>query len=101
MISSEEDIKGFKNWMMNGFNPPNLNVIVLLGSIYSAVIMLREFLLAAWPTWNAQVPSGHIACLKLHISYKPPLNLFQNEQVFQLQYGETVTLPFVQASNLG
>ena len=65
------------------------------------MIKLREFLLAAWPTWNVQVPSGHIACLKLYISYKPPLNLFQNAPVFQLQYGETVTLPFVQAVNLG
>ena len=97
----DKDIKGFQNWMMNGFNPPNLNVTVLNGSIYSAVRRLREFLLDAWPNWNVQVPSGHTACLKLYISYKPPLNLFQNAPVFQLRYGETVSLPFVQASNLG
>ena len=101
MIDSEKDIKGFQNWMMNGFNPPNLNIILLNGSIYPAMIRLREFLLAAWPKWNIQVPTGHTACLKLYISYKPPLNLFQNTPVFQLRYGETVTLPFVQASNLG
>ena len=80
---------------MNGFNPPNLNVIVLNGSIYSAMIRLREFLLAAWPKWNVQVPTGHTACLRLYGSYKVPLSFFQNAPVFQLRYGETVTLPYV------
>ena len=47
VIHSVEDIKGFQIWMMNGFNPPNLNVIILNGSINSAMIRLRRFLLAA------------------------------------------------------
>ena len=101
VIDSVEDIKGFQNWMMNSFNPPNLNIILLNSSIYPTMNRLREFLLDAWPKWNVQVPTGHTACLKLYVSYKPPLNLFQNVPVFQLQYGETVTLPFVQASNFG
>ena len=104
VINSEEDIKGFQIWMMNGFNPPNLNVIVLNGSIYindSAMIRLIEFLLAAWPKWNVQVPTGHTACLRLYSNYKVPLNLFQNAPVFQLRYGGTVTLPYVQATNVG
>ena len=100
VIRSEKDIHGFQNWMMNGFKPPNLNIIVLNGSMYPAMIMLREFLLAAWPKWNVRIPTGHTACLKLYISYKPPLNLFQNTPVFQLRYGETVTLPFVLTNNL-
>jgi len=37
----------------------------------------------------------------LYIDYKVPLNLFQNAPVFQLQYGEPVTFPFVHASNVG
>ena len=103
VIRSEKNMEGFQNWMMNGFKPPNLNIIILNSSIntYSALIMLREFLLAAWPKWNVRVPTGHTACLKLYISYKPPLNLFQNAPVFQLRYGEIATFPFVQARNLG
>ena len=107
VINSEEDIKGFQNWMINGFNPPNLNVIVLNRSIYSAMmndsvmIRLREFLLAAWPKWNVQVPTGHTACIRLYSNYKVPLSLFQNAPVFQLRYGETVTLPYVWATNVG
>ena len=101
VIHSEKDIMGFQNWIMNGFNPPNLNIIVLNDSISTAMIMLREFLLNAWPIWNVRVPTGHTACLKSYISYKPPLNLFQNAPVFQIRYGEMVTFPFVHASNLG
>ena len=55
----------------------------------------------AWPRWNSQISAGHIACLKLYVGYIAPLNLFQNVPVFQLQYGQPVTLPLVQASNVG
>ena len=34
------------------------------------------------------------------VSYKAPLNLFQNVPVFQLQYGKAATLPFVQPSSI-
>ena len=98
---SEKDIKKFENWMMNGFNPPNLNVIVLNSGIYSAMIRLRNFLLASWPEWNVQVPTGHTACLRLYSNYKVPLSLFHNAPVFQLRYGEMVTLPYVRATNVG
>ena len=87
--------------MTNGFIPRNLNIIVLNGSMDSTMIMFREFLLSAWPSWNSQIPAGHFACLRLYFSYKAPLNLFESVPVFQLRYGETATLPFVQPSNLG
>ena len=80
MIHSKEDIKG---WMMNCFNPPNLNVIVLNGSIYSAMIRLREYLMHNWPNWNVQIPTGHTACLRLYSNYKVLLSLFQNPQCFK------------------
>ena len=95
VIHSKKDIEGTQDWATNGFTPPNLNVVVLNGSIFSAMERFKEFLLSAWPKWTSQVPTGHIACLKLYGSYKAPLNLFQNVPMFQLQYGETVALPFV------
>jgi len=91
----------FENWVLNGFIPPKLNIIVLDYSTDPRLIRLRDFLLDTWPRWNSQIPAGHIACLKLYIDYTAPLNLFQNVPVFQLQYGQPVTLPFVQAGNVG
>ena len=38
---------------------------------------------------------------RLYISYKVPLNLFQNAPDFQLQYGETATSPFAKGHNTG
>ena len=87
--------------MRNGFSPPNLNIVVLNGSIYSTLIRFREFLIPAWGRWNSQIPMNHTACLKLYVNYKVPLDLFQNAPVFQLRYGTTATLPYVQAANVG
>ena len=101
VIRSEEDIKASQNWMRNGFSPPNLNIVVLDGSIYSTLIRFRKFLLPAWARWNSQIPTNHTACLKLYINHKAPLNLFQNAPVFQLRYAATASLPYVQAASLG
>ena len=95
----DESQKSIEKWVTNGFSPPNLN-IVLDSSWYSALIWYREYLLATWARWNTQIPAGHVACLKLYSSYKVPLNIFQNAPVFQLQFGDTATLPFVQPSNI-
>ena len=95
VIHSKKDIEGTHDWATNGFTPPNLNVVVLNGSIFSAMERFREFLLSAWPKWTSRVRTGHVACLKLYGSYKAPLNLFQKAPMFHLQYGETVALPFV------
>jgi len=98
---SEKDIILFENWMLNGFIPPNLNIIVFNYSTRFIPGELRKFLLDTWPRWNSQIPAGHITCLKFHIGYTAPLNLFQNAPVFQLRYGQQVALPFLQASNIG
>jgi len=94
----------FENWMSNGFIPPNLNFVLDYSTTLRCSMLigsLKNFLLDAWPIWNSQIPVGHIACLKLYIGYTAPLNLFQNAPVFQLQYGQPVSLPFVQANNIG
>ena len=101
VIQSKKDIRTFKDWKMNEFIPPNLNVIVLTGSMYSTLRTFWKYLVAAWPVWNSEIPAGRVACFRLYISYKVPLNLFQNTPDFQLQYGETATPPFVKGHNKG
>lgn len=98
LIPSNKYIEITEEW---SFDPPNLNIVILNGSMHSTLIKFREFLLSAWLRWNSQIPAGHAACLKLYINYTIPLNLFHNVPVFQLEYGETATLPFVQASSVG
>jgi len=102
-IFTKKNYQVFESWMTNRFIPPNLNIIVLNYTMTPVLelIKFKNFLMDAWPTWNSQIPPGHIACLKLYIDNKVPLNLFQNAPVFQLQYGQLVTLPFVHASNVG
>ena len=99
-LHRKEDFKrSIEKWVTIGFSPQNLNII-LDSSWYSAQIFYREFLLASWTRWNSKIPVGHVACLKLYSSYKTPLNLFHNAPVFQLQFGKTATLPFVQPGSI-
>ena len=95
VIRSKEGIEVFRDWMMNGFNPPKLNIILCSNSMDVALRTFRNVLMPVWSTWNSQIPAGHFACLKVYINYKVPLNLFQNAPAFQLQYGELFTLPVV------
>ena len=95
VIRSKEGIEVFRDWMMNGFNPPKLNIILCNSSMDVALRTFRNVLMPVWSTWNSQIPAGHFACLKVYINYKVPLNLFQNAPAFQLQYGELFTLPVV------
>ena len=101
VIQWKEDIHTFKDWKTNEFIPPRLNIILLTGRMYSTLRMFQQYLVAAWPVWNSEIPAGRVACFRLYISYKVPLNLFQNAPDFQLQYGETATLPFVKGDNMG
>lgn len=87
--------KDFEDWMTNGFNLPNVNIILHSSSMDSTVMMFMDVLVSNWSEWNSQISAGHIASLKVYIDYKVPLNLFQNAPVFQLQYGELSALPFV------
>ena len=100
VIQSKEDIHTFKDWKMNEFTPPNLNIIVLTGSMCSTLAKFKEYLVTTWSVWNSQISAGHVACFRLYISYKVPLNLFQNAPNFQLQYGEMATPLFVQVHNM-
>ena len=89
-------MKDLQNWIAQGFNPPKLNFIVP-----EQQLMLKNDLLHSWEQWNSQVPPGHTAGLRIFHYLKAPLNLFHDLPVFQLEYGETATLPFTKASSIG
>ena len=103
VIQVKKEIQTFEDWKTNEFIPPNLNIIVLTKRmhIFSTLGMFQEYFMTSWPVWNSQIPAGRVACFRLYINYKVPLNLFQNAPDFQLQYGETATPPFVKGDNMG
>ena len=101
VIQVKKDIQTFEDWKMNKFIPPNLNIIVLTKSVYSTLRKFQEYFITNWPVWNSQIPAGRVACFRLYINYKVPLDLFQNAPDFQLQYGEMATPPFVKGDNMG
>ena len=101
VIRSKESVVVFIDWMMNGFNPPKLNIILHSSSINVTLRTFGGVLMSVWSRWNSQIPAGHFACLKVYIDYKVPLNLFQNAPVFQLQYGERLTLPLARVDIVG
>lgn len=75
-IRSWKNLLYFEDWVTNGFNPPNINIILHSSSMDSTVLMFRDDLVSNWSEWNSQIPAGRIACLKVYIDYKVPLNLY-------------------------
>ena len=83
-------------WMEEWVNlhciPPNLNVVT---KVCPVMVMC---LVHEWPRWNLQIPAGHTASVKLYNSLKVTLNVSPPVPDFQLEFGQTATLPFVKAS---
>jgi len=80
------------NWIKKGFVPENLNII--------CNHTFGDSLLSAWTRWNSNFPAGRTGCVKVYDGLKIPMNLFPALPVFQLQFGETATLPLLDISNL-
>ena len=84
-----------KDWAGVKFRPSKLNII----TVYHMPMVKK--LIENWQQWNSKVPAGHTAWLKIYSRCKTPLNLYSVPPVFQLHFGQTVVLPFVQAKHCG
>ena len=85
-------------WVVNNSAPKNLNVVAF--EYYDSLLLN---LIHGWSHWNAELPAGRMACLRLYTyeSIYLPLNLSLSLPVLQLQYGCTAYLPLVKASKFG
>ena len=85
-------------WVLNYKAPRNLNVIAF--EYYDSLLLN---LMHAWSQWNAELPAGRTACLRLcmYESIYLPLNLAHSLPVLQLQYGHKACLPLVKPSKFG
>lgn len=85
-------------WAVNNSAPKNLNVVAF--EYYNSLLLN---LIHGWSQWNAELPAGRMACLRLYTyeSIYLPLNLSLSLPVLQLRYGCTAHLPLVKASKFG
>jgi len=80
-------------WAKNRFMPQTLSVIE---DGYLPTTTIVEF----WTELNRYCPAGHSGYFKVFHDYKRPLNISLTPY-FQLQFGQSSTLPFVRASKYG
>ena len=84
-------------WLDMTFRPANLNILI---DNYDKVHEL-EGVVQNWQLWNSKVPPDHFANLKIYGCFKAPLSLYSIVPIFQLQFGHTAVLPFVQPEQCG
>ena len=83
-------------WIGKGFVPRNLNIVT-----NAFADQLQISFLELWVQWNAALPMGHTACLKLYDDFGLTRNLSPVFPMAQLEFSQTATLPFVKASSFG
>ena len=81
-------------WVIQGFVPQTLNVVV--GQTYQLTWLARD-----WLHFNPRSPTNHTGCFKVFSSLKVPMDLYPALPDFQLQFGQSCTLPFVKPSKCG
>ena len=93
---SKSFLASVHTWVQMGFRPPKLNVVFTAANCVDFGDLVGN-----WQQWNAMVPVGHIAYLKLYTRVKTSLDLCPVLPGFQLQFGQTAVLPLVQAKQCG
>jgi len=82
------------SWISVGFHPQVIKIVV------GQRIPFRK-LVEHWLRCNPDSPTGCTGCLKVFLSLKVPMNLHPALPDFQLQFGQSCTLPFVKPSQFG
>jgi len=93
-LNSLQDYSWLDQWISKGLLPQALNVVVGSNS-------LLTYLARDWLYLNPCSFAGHIGRLKVFSSLKVPMDLFPALPGFQLQFGQSCTLPFVKPSKCG
>ena len=81
-------------WEMQRFLPHTLNIILSSGTCANNYI-------DRWLNSNSTPPHGYTSCLRFYTRYKLPMDRFPSLPVFQLEFGQSCTLPLVKASTYG
>ena len=83
-----------EKWTMLGFLPCVLNVVSSEGMHASSCI-------TRWLDLNSNSPDEFTSCFRFYTHYKLPMDLFPALPMFQLEFGQSSSLPIVKASSYG
>ena len=81
-------------WVKEGFHPQTLNVVSI---VHIPVTRLVD----RWAHSNPSSPPGQTGYLNVYRSLKVPMDLYPVLPEFQLQFGQSYTLPYVKVSKCG
>ena len=85
-----------KDWARNRFIPYNLN---LFTEKFGAV---EEYFIWSFLQWDFTPLTDYTSCFKWYYEqWKPPLDLYPLFPEFQVEFGQTLVLPFVKLDNFG
>jgi len=84
-------------WARNMFVPQVLNIV----STWEVPQYEQQRLRQVWLKLNPSAPIDQVACFKVFSSLKVPMGLHPALPDFQLQFGQSCTLPFLKASKYG
>lgn len=83
-----------KDWAYQDFLPQNLNIVTNVGIFVQQAI-------EQWLEFNSTSPADHSSSLKFYSCCKSPIDTPLILPIFQLDFGQSCTLPLVKSSNYG
>jgi len=89
----------FQYWISNGFIPQSLNVV--LGYAERLYPAFYDNVLERWIISKPKLLPELTGHFKLYTNTKASMNLFSVAPEFQLEFGETACLPYVNSSKFG
>ena len=86
-----------KVWMRKDCVPWNLNLVTEMFGVGEEAEFIQSIL-----RWNFRPLTNYSSHFKLYYRFRePPLNLYPSLPEFQVEFGQTVILPFLKASSFG
>ena len=89
-------------WVRKGLQPQMLRIVAVGRDIElrDHCGPLMEFI-KQWFQLNPHLLTGHTGCFNIFSTFKIPMDLFPTLPDFQMQFGQSCTLPFVKPSKFG
>jgi len=82
-------------WISIGLVPQKLNIV------FASPFMLRDGMMFSWNNAQYKVAPYHTGHVEVYSSLRAPMNLYHVLPKYQLDFGHTVTPPYVKTGNFG
>ena len=85
---------GVRKWTTQGFLPRMLNIVCKRQVHASGFVK-------DWLRLNSTSPDEYTSCLRFYSNFKLPMDVFPALPIFQLEFGQSCSPPFVKTSSCG